>query len=73
MVELNTKRVLNDSNVGGHNYLNNMIHLPFYLQNSGLRKVKIAQQTALNHKKNVYSSASNEESLGRSVRFFLCL
>lgn len=47
-----------------------MVHLPFYLQNSGLRKVKIAQQTALAHKKNVYASVSNEEGLsvtGRSV------
>lgn len=28
-----------------------MVHLPFYLQNSGLRKVKIAQQTSQSHRK----------------------
>ncbi|KRT81831.1 hypothetical protein AMK59_5196 [Oryctes borbonicus] len=69
-VELNTRRLFNESNIGGHSYLNNMVHLPFYLQNSGLRKVKIAQQTALAHKKNVYASASNDEGLsvtGRSL------
>ncbi|KAI4462246.1 ankyrin repeat-containing [Holotrichia oblita] len=69
-VELNTRRLFNESNIGGHSYLNNMVHLPFYLQNSGLRKVKIAQQTAIAHKKNVYASASNDEGLsvtGRSL------
>lgn len=48
-----------------------MVHLPFYLQNSGLRKVKVAQQTALQHRKN-YATTSNEESslsvTGRTVR-----
>ncbi|KAK9732317.1 Ankyrin repeats (3 copies) [Popillia japonica] len=67
-VELNTRRLFNESNIGGHSYLNNMVHLPFYLQNSGLRKVKIAQQTALAHKKNVYASASNDEVLSVTGR-----
>lgn len=52
-----------------------MVHLPFYLQNSGLRKVKIAQQTANSHRKGT-SLAWNEGDdsinlggalLGRSV------
>nr|XP_022916026.1 kinase D-interacting substrate of 220 kDa isoform X5 [Onthophagus taurus] len=61
-VEMNTRRLFNESNIGGHSYLSNMVHLPFYLQNSGLRKVKVAQQTANAHKK-VLASASNEEGL----------
>lgn len=46
-VEVNSRRLFTESNIGGHDYLRNMVHLPFYLQNSGLRKVKVAQQTAL--------------------------
>lgn len=38
-----------------------MVHLPFYLQNSGLRKVKVAQQTAQYYKKTVWTEA--EESV----------
>ncbi|XP_058810678.1 kinase D-interacting substrate of 220 kDa B-like [Phymastichus coffea] len=50
-VEVNSRRLFTESNIGGHDYLRNMVHLPFYLQNSGLRKVKIAQQTALHSTK----------------------
>jgi hypothetical protein len=42
--------MFNESNIGGHDYLRNLVHLPFYLQNAGLRKVKSAQQAALNAK-----------------------
>lgn len=38
-----------------------MVHLPFYLQNSGLRKVKVAQQTAQYYKKTAWTEA--EESV----------
>lgn len=38
-----------------------MVHLPFYLQNSGLRKVKVAQQTAQYCKKTAWTEA--EESV----------
>lgn len=38
-----------------------MVHLPFYLQNSGLRKVKVAQQTAQHSKKTAWTEA--EESV----------
>ena len=30
--------MFNESNIGGHDYLRNLVHLPFFLQNSGLRK-----------------------------------
>ena len=46
-IELNLHRMFNESNIGGHDYLRNLVHLPFFLQNSGLRKVKAAQQAAL--------------------------
>ena len=45
-VEMHVHRVFNESNISGHDYLRNIVHLPFYLQNSGLRKVKQAQQVA---------------------------
>ncbi|XP_011499343.1 PREDICTED: kinase D-interacting substrate of 220 kDa isoform X2 [Ceratosolen solmsi marchali] len=61
-VEVNSRRLFTESNIGGHDYLRNMVHLPFYLQNSGLRKVKIAQQTALySNKKTTWNEA--EESV----------
>ncbi|XP_047348706.1 kinase D-interacting substrate of 220 kDa isoform X3 [Vespa velutina] len=60
-VEVNSRRLFTESNIGGHDYLRNMVHLPFYLQNSGLRKVKVAQQTALHGKKTTWSEA--EESI----------
>ncbi|XP_030768252.1 kinase D-interacting substrate of 220 kDa B isoform X3 [Sitophilus oryzae] len=63
-VEMNTRRLFSESNIGGHNYLSNMVHLPFYLQNSGLRKVKVAQQTASAHKKsNAGGWSENDENL----------
>ncbi|KAJ8917768.1 hypothetical protein NQ315_010674 [Exocentrus adspersus] len=62
-VEMNTRRLFSESNIGGHNYLSNMVHLPFYLQNSGLRKVKIAQQIAAAHRKQTGSWAENDENL----------
>lgn len=40
-----------------------MVHLPFYLQNSGLRKVKVAQQTAATHRKQTGAWGENEENL----------
>jgi len=39
-LEMNINPVLNDSNIGGHEYLRNLVHLPFFLQNAALRKVK---------------------------------
>ena len=45
-IELNLNQVFSDTSIGGDAYLRNMVHLPFFLQNSGLRKVKMAQQVA---------------------------
>lgn len=60
-VEVNSRRLFTESNIGGHDYLRNMVHLPFYLQNSGLRKVKVAQQTAQISKKGNWNDV--EESV----------
>ncbi|KAL4705766.1 hypothetical protein ACJJTC_006547 [Scirpophaga incertulas] len=45
-VEVNSRRAFSESNIGGWDYLRNMVQLPFYLQNSALRRVKAAQQSA---------------------------
>ena len=37
---MNINPVLNDASVGGDEYLRNLVHLPFFLQNAALRKVK---------------------------------
>lgn len=46
-MELNSRRLISESNIGGHEYLRNMVHLPFFLANSALRKVKVAQAAAI--------------------------
>ena len=47
--------VLNESNIGGHEYLRNLVHLPFFLQNAALRKVKHVKMMESNLKmKKVY-------------------
>ncbi|XP_034949569.1 kinase D-interacting substrate of 220 kDa B isoform X2 [Chelonus insularis] len=56
-VEVNSRRLFTESNIGGHDYLRNMVHVPFYLQNSGLRKVKVAQQSAQHYKKMTWCEA----------------
>ncbi|XP_049858446.1 kinase D-interacting substrate of 220 kDa B isoform X1 [Schistocerca gregaria] len=62
-VEVNSRRLFSESNIGGHDYLRNMVHLPFYLQNSGLRKVKVAQATAVHHHKSNATWTENEENV----------
>merc|ERR1719347_1052433 len=49
-IELNLNQVFSDTSIGGNAYLRNMVHLPFFLQNAGLRKVKTAQQISSRHK-----------------------
>ncbi|CAL1298793.1 unnamed protein product [Larinioides sclopetarius] len=46
-IESNMHKTLQKSNISGYEYLRNVVHLPFYLQSSGLRRVKVAQQAAL--------------------------
>ncbi|XP_047987988.1 kinase D-interacting substrate of 220 kDa B isoform X1 [Leguminivora glycinivorella] len=65
-VEVNSRRAFSESNIGGWDYLRNMVQLPFYLQNSALRRVKTAQQTAA---KRIQAIATDDfsASMQRSV------
>ncbi|VVC99294.1 unnamed protein product [Leptidea sinapis] len=65
-VEINSRRAFSESNIGGWDYLRNMVQLPFYLQNSALRRVKVAQHAAA---KRMQSIAADDfsTSLQRSV------
>lgn len=51
--EANSRRLFTEGGIGGHDFLRNLIHLPIYLQNSGLRKVQRAQNTAILFRRNV--------------------
>lgn len=66
--EANSRRLFTEGGIGGHDFLRNLVHLPVYLQNSGLRKVQRAQMTAMLFKRN-YSEFPNEDgpTLGHSV------
>lgn len=51
--EANSRRLFTEGGIGGHDFLRNLVHLPIYLQNSGLRKVQRAQHTAMLFRRNV--------------------
>ncbi|XP_037295400.1 kinase D-interacting substrate of 220 kDa B isoform X3 [Manduca sexta] len=65
-VEINSRRSFSESNIGGWDYLRNMVQLPFYLQNSALRRVKVAQQTAAKRMQ-IIAADEFSASLQRSV------
>lgn len=60
-IEANLHRAFQNTTVRGHDYLRNIVHLPFYLQNSGLRKVRAAQQTAVGLKRSGSHWCEKEE------------
>lgn len=60
-IEANLHRAFQNTTVKGHDYLRNIVHLPFYLQNSGLRKVRAAQQTAVGLKRSGSHWCEKEE------------
>ncbi|XP_065370599.1 kinase D-interacting substrate of 220 kDa isoform X3 [Calliphora vicina] len=66
--EANSRRLFTEGGIGGHDFLRNLIHLPVYLQNSGLRKVQRAQMTALLFKRN-YGDLQGDDAptLGHSI------
>ena len=43
-IEINIHHAYRETSIGGNAYLRNIVHLPFFLQNAGLRKVTVAQQ-----------------------------
>ncbi|KAH7984154.1 hypothetical protein HPB52_017565 [Rhipicephalus sanguineus] len=60
-IEANLHRAFQNTTVRGYDYLRNIVHLPFYLQNSGLRKVRAAQQTAVGLKRSGSHWCEKEE------------
>ncbi|KAH8271586.1 hypothetical protein KR018_010142 [Drosophila ironensis] len=67
--EANSRRLFTEGGIGGHDFLRNLVHLPVYLQNSGLRKVQRAQMTALLFKRSTGGDYQSEDgpTLGHSV------
>ncbi|XP_017838266.1 kinase D-interacting substrate of 220 kDa isoform X2 [Drosophila busckii] len=70
--EANSRRLFTEGGIGGHDFLRNLVHLPVYLQNSGLRKVQRAQMTALLFKRSAggtdfQTDESGGATLGHSV------
>lgn len=61
MIEVNSRKLLTETNIGGHDYLRNLVQLPFYLQNSSLRKVKIAQKCS-HHQRKSFSNQMLERT-----------
>ena len=45
-IELNINEAFADTSVGGYSYLRNVVHLPFFLQYTGTRRIKVAQALA---------------------------
>ncbi|KAF4522837.1 hypothetical protein B566_EDAN008099 [Ephemera danica] len=45
-LDANTQRVFTESSISGHSFVRNLVHLPFFLQNSASGRAKVAQQHA---------------------------
>merc|ERR1719266_3069404 len=67
-IELNLNQEFRDTSIGGHSYLRNMVHLPFFLQNAGLRKVKAAQAIA-GRSRLAHSWCDREDDMSRRPSF----
>lgn len=61
--EANSRRLFTEGGIGGHDFLRNLVHLPIYLQNSGLRKVQRAQNTAMLFRRNVLDMQNEDVPL----------
>lgn len=61
--EANSRRLFTEGGIGGHDFLRNLVHLPIYLQNSGLRKVQRAQNTAMLFRRNVLDIQNEDAPL----------
>lgn len=70
---MNSRRAFSESNIGGWDYLRNMVQLPFYLQNSALRRVKTAQAIATKRMQVINSddfSTSLQRSVSNTIRLY---
>lgn len=65
--EANSRKLFTEGGIGGHDFLRNLVHLPVYLQNSGLRKVQRAQLTAVAWKRNYTDYNDDFGTLGHSA------
>ncbi|KAL5286345.1 KIDINS220 family protein [Megaselia abdita] len=67
--EANSRKLFTEGGIGGHDFLRNLVHLPVYLQNSGLRKVQRAQLTAVAWKRTYtdYNDDFGGGTLGHSA------
>ncbi|XP_021704250.1 kinase D-interacting substrate of 220 kDa isoform X4 [Aedes aegypti] len=67
--EANSRRLFTEGGIGGHDFLRNLVHLPVYLQNSGLRKVQRAQSTAMATYRRIIPDISRDDEphLGHSA------
>lgn len=66
--EANSRRLFTEGGIGGHDFLRNLVHLPVYLQNSGLRKVQRAQNTAIAYRRYMFDVQSDDLVQSTSVR-----
>ncbi|XP_043202856.1 kinase D-interacting substrate of 220 kDa-like isoform X4 [Amphibalanus amphitrite] len=63
-VELNINKVFSETAISGNDYLKNLIHLPFFLQNSALRKVNLAQKVAASReRRDTWIDTDNEPNI----------
>lgn len=67
--EANSKRLFTEGGIGGHDFLRNLVHLPVYLQNSGLRKVQRAQNTAMAYKRIFPEHQFESEAIGGGLAY----
>ncbi|XP_022648941.1 kinase D-interacting substrate of 220 kDa-like isoform X3 [Varroa destructor] len=67
-VESNVSRVIHNPSLSGFDYLRNIVHLPFYLQNSGLRKVRAAARSAQLNKRSMKDRGEEWEKDGLASR-----
>lgn len=65
--EANSRRLFTEGGIGGHDFLRNIVHLPVYLQNSGLRKLQRAQHTAMLYRRNATDYSVDEATLTHSA------
>ena len=67
-IELNINEAFADTSVGGYAYLRNMVHLPFFLQNNGSKKIRLAQKLSAKNKE--LFSVDSETKMKSQAKLF---
>jgi len=73
MIEVNSRKLLSETNIGGHDYLRNLVQLPFFLQNSGFRKVKVAQKCSQQRKSFSNTMLERQDDVSITSDWFVTL